>query len=145
MLAAPLLTRLYLGAADHGHGRTRDLATALAYLLLPQIFFYGIGALLGAILNSRGAFGAFAWAPVLNNVVVLAVLAVYALVPGEISLDPARMGEPKLLRARAGHHARDRRAGRRRCCPRSGGSACTSARCGAGTRGSPRRAGSPCG
>ena len=34
------------------------LATTLAYMLLPQIFFYGLGALLGAVLNSRGAFGA---------------------------------------------------------------------------------------
>ena len=96
MLAAPLLTRLYLGGQTTATANP-DLATAFAYLLLPQVFFYGIGALLGAILNSRGAFAAFAWAPVLNNVVVLAVLAVYALVPGEISLDPARMGEPKLL------------------------------------------------
>ena len=91
----PLLTRLYLG----GQSATAnpELATALAYLLLPQILFYGLGALLGAILNTRGSFGAFAWAPVLNNVVVLVVLGVYALMPGEISLDPVRMGEPKLL------------------------------------------------
>ena len=95
VLAAPLLTRLYLG----GQSATAnpELATALAYLLLPQIFFYGLGALLGAILNTRGSFAAFAWAPVLNNVVVLVVLGVYALMPGEISLDPVRMGEPKLL------------------------------------------------
>ncbi|MGD9525305.1 murein biosynthesis integral membrane protein MurJ [Pseudonocardia sp.] len=103
MLAAPLLTQLYLG----GHGGTGDadvpitvspdLATAFAVLLLPQIFFYGIGALLGAILNSRGVFAPFAWAPVLNNVVVLAVLGVYVMVPGEISLDPVRMGDTKLL------------------------------------------------
>ena len=95
MLAAPLLTRLYLG----GQSATAnpELATALAYLLLPQILFYGLGALLGAILNTRGSFGAFAWAPVLNNLVVLVVLGIYALMPGEISLDPVRMGEPKLL------------------------------------------------
>jgi putative peptidoglycan lipid II flippase len=95
VLAAPLLTRLYLG----GQSATAnpELATALAYLLLPQILFYGLGALLGSVLNTRGSFGAFAWAPVLNNVVVLAVLGGYALLPGEISLDPVRMGDPKLL------------------------------------------------
>ena len=42
-------------------------------------------------------FGPFAWAPVLNNVVVLGVLAVFVALPGRISLDPVRMGEPKLL------------------------------------------------
>ncbi|HEU5034564.1 MAG TPA: hypothetical protein VFT62_07395, partial [Mycobacteriales bacterium] len=54
MLAAPLLTRLYLGSQTTGTADPQ-LATMLAYLLLPQVFFYGTGALLGAILNSRGA------------------------------------------------------------------------------------------
>jgi putative peptidoglycan lipid II flippase len=85
VLAAPLLTRIYLGA---GATSTADpeLATTLAYLLLPQIFFYGLGAILGAILNSKGAFGAFAWAPVLNNVVVLAMVVVYLAVPEGVKL-----------------------------------------------------------
>ncbi|MEN3263795.1 MAG: putative peptidoglycan lipid flippase [Pseudonocardia sp.] len=96
MLAAPLLTTLYLGGETTSTANPA-LATAFAYLLLPQIFFFGIGALLGAVLNSRGAFGAFAWAPVLNNFVVLAILALYALMPGEISLDPQHMSGAKLL------------------------------------------------
>ncbi|MBP2365944.1 murein biosynthesis integral membrane protein MurJ [Pseudonocardia parietis] len=95
MLAAPLLTALYLGSGDSQ--ANPELATAFAWLLLPQIFFYGIGALLGAILNSKQVFGPFAWAPVLNNVVVLGVLVVFVLVPGEISADPVRLGDPKLL------------------------------------------------
>ncbi|WP_226378492.1 murein biosynthesis integral membrane protein MurJ, partial [Pseudonocardia oceani] len=95
MAAAPLITSVYVSSA--ADAAASPLTTAFAYLLLPQIFFYGLGALLGAILNSRGVFGPFAWAPVLNNVVVLVVLGVFALVPGEISVDPVRMGEPKLL------------------------------------------------
>jgi putative peptidoglycan lipid II flippase len=95
MAAAPLLTRLYLG--DGVGPANPQLATAFAWLLLPQIFFYGLGALLGALLNTRGVFGPFAWAPVLNNVVVLGVLVVFVAVPGRISLDPVRMGDPKLL------------------------------------------------
>jgi putative peptidoglycan lipid II flippase len=100
MLAAPLLTRVYLGGQNAGGSAgaaNPELATALALLLLPQIFFYGVGALLGAILNSRGVFGPFAWAPVLNNLVVLGVVAVFYAMPGEVSLDPVRLGEPKLL------------------------------------------------
>ncbi|WP_234997305.1 murein biosynthesis integral membrane protein MurJ [Pseudonocardia thermophila] len=92
MAAAPLLTSLYISSDGN-----RELATAFAYLLLPQIVFYGLGALMGALLNTKGSFGAFAWAPVLNNIVVLVVLAVYVAVPGEISLDPVRMGDAKLL------------------------------------------------
>ncbi len=71
VLAAPLLTRLYLsgdsGKVDQG------LANALAYLLLPQIFFYGIAALFGAILNTKEKFGIPAWAPVANNLVVIGI------------------------------------------------------------------------
>lgn len=90
------LVALYLGSQTTVTANP-ELARAFAVLLLPQIFFYGMGALFGAILNSKNRFGAFAWAPVLNNLVVLAVLAVYVLVPGEISLDPIEMGNAKLL------------------------------------------------
>ena len=93
--AAPLLTHLYL---DGSTGRANlALATAFGYLLLPEIVFYGIGALFAAILNTRGVFGPPAWAPVLNNVVVIATLGLYTAMPGTISLDPVRMGEAKLL------------------------------------------------
>ncbi len=96
MLAAPLLTRLYLGGDGNGNANP-ELATAFALLLLPEIVFFGLGALFGAILNSRGVFRPYAWAPVANNLVVIAVVAIYALTPGEISLDPVRMGDTKLL------------------------------------------------
>ena len=68
--AAPLLTRLYLSDDFHGDPQ---VATHLAYLLLPQIFFYGMAALFGAILNSKERFAAPAWAPVANNLLVIAV------------------------------------------------------------------------
>jgi putative peptidoglycan lipid II flippase len=96
MLAAPLLTALYLGGTEHSRANPA-LTTALALLVLPEIIFYGLGALFGAILNTRGVFGPFAWAPVLNNVVMFAVLAGYAMMPGPISLDPVHLTQPKLL------------------------------------------------
>src|SRR6478736_4334603 len=71
VLAAPLLTRLYLSGDDSMVDQ--GLADALAYLLLPQIFFYGIAALFGAILNTKEKFGVPAWAPVANNLVVIGV------------------------------------------------------------------------
>ncbi len=69
--AAPLLTRLYL--SGDGGVVDRDLANGLAMLLLPQIFFYGIAALFGAILNTKEKFGVPAWAPVANNLVVICI------------------------------------------------------------------------
>ncbi|TCO64682.1 putative peptidoglycan lipid II flippase [Actinocrispum wychmicini] len=92
---APLFTRLYV---DDSTGRANaDLATAFAYLLLPEILFYGLFALLSAILNAKQIFGPTAWAPVWNNVVVMATIGLYALMPGEISLNPVKMSDPKLL------------------------------------------------
>ncbi|HET7396975.1 MAG TPA: murein biosynthesis integral membrane protein MurJ [Intrasporangium sp.] len=55
----------------------KDLAVAFSLICLPQIFFYGLFALLGQILNAKGRFGAFAWAPFLANVVAVAGLLVF--------------------------------------------------------------------
>ncbi len=80
--AAPLLIRLYLSEDFHGNP---DLATLLAYLLLPQILFYGLAALFGAILNTRERFAGPAWAPVLNNLVVIGVAGYLAFMPGGLN------------------------------------------------------------
>ena len=93
--AAPVLATHVFVSAD-GKVNT-SLTTALTFLLVPAVLFYGLSALFTAILNTRGAFKPGAWAPVLNNVVVLVVLGLYALTPGEITLDPVRMSDPKLL------------------------------------------------
>jgi putative peptidoglycan lipid II flippase len=55
----------------------KQLALAFSFITLPQIFFYGLFALLGQILNARGKFGAFAWAPFMANVVAVTGLVVF--------------------------------------------------------------------
>ncbi|MFD1050561.1 lipid II flippase MurJ, partial [Kibdelosporangium lantanae] len=91
---APLFTRLYV---DDSTGRANaDLATAFAYLLLPEILFYGLFALLTAILNAKHIFGPTAWAPVVNNVVVILTIGLYWVLPGDIA-DPVRITDPKIL------------------------------------------------
>ncbi|EUA54031.1 mviN-like family protein [Mycobacterium intracellulare 1956] len=94
VLAAPLLVRLMLGRDPQVN---EPLTVAFAYLLLPQVLAYGLTSVFMAILNTRNVFGPTAWAPVVNNVVALATLAIYAAVPGELSVDPVRMGNAKLL------------------------------------------------
>ena len=77
-LAAPLVS-LYA----HGFtGSERNLTVVWAYLFIPQIFFYGMSSLIGAILNTRGRFAAPMWAPVVNNLVVIAVGALYFVTVG---------------------------------------------------------------
>jgi putative peptidoglycan lipid II flippase len=92
--AAPLLVRLMLGSDPQVN---RSLTTAFAYLLLPQVLFYGLSSVFMAILNTRNVFGPPAWAPVINNIVAIATLVLYLLVPGELSVDPVEMGNAKLL------------------------------------------------
>jgi putative peptidoglycan lipid II flippase len=93
-LAAPLLVRLYsLGGDERAlAGGGLELAIALAYWSLPQIFFYAVYALLGEVLSARGVFGPAAWAPVLNNVVMIAGLLMFAAIYGvaPAHADPAR-------------------------------------------------------
>ena len=82
-------------------------------LLLIEIVFYGVGALAQAILNSRDVFGPPAWAPVLNNVVVIAT---GAAVHGRQRPGQAHPGHDHAgpgLAPRHRHHARHRRPGPR--------------------------------
>jgi putative peptidoglycan lipid II flippase len=70
VLAAPLIVDAYA----HGlTGQQRSLSVTFARFFLPQIFFYGVNATIGAILNTRGRFAAPMWTPVLNNVVLIAI------------------------------------------------------------------------
>ena len=94
VVAAPLLVRLMLGSDPQVN---RSLTTAFAYLLLPQVIFYGLSSVFMAILNTRNVFGPPAWAPVVNNIVAIATLVLYLVVPGELSIDPVQMGNAKLL------------------------------------------------
>ncbi|GAB2960443.1 murein biosynthesis integral membrane protein MurJ [Nonomuraea fastidiosa] len=78
VLAAPLLIDLYT-VWDPG-SREFEVAVMLARFILPQLAFFGVGAVAGAILNTRDRFGAPMWAPVVNNLVVICVFALYAAV-----------------------------------------------------------------
>jgi putative peptidoglycan lipid II flippase len=63
---APLLVQLY---APDFNADQHALATSFAYWCLPQIFFYGLYALVGETLNARRVYGPFTWAPIVNNVI----------------------------------------------------------------------------
>jgi putative peptidoglycan lipid II flippase len=81
-LAAVPIVYLYSGSAIRDSPRTEHLAVILALFFIPQIFFYGVSSLIGAILNSRGSFAAPMWTPIVNNVVVIAVFGLYIAVEG---------------------------------------------------------------
>ena len=82
-LCAPLLVRLYAQSGDGGFSsKELALATAFAYWCLPQVLFYALYSLLGEVLNARGMFGPFTWAPAINNVIAIGGLVAFILVFG---------------------------------------------------------------
>jgi putative peptidoglycan lipid II flippase len=78
-LLAPKLIDLY---SDGWGPDQRALAVTFAYWCIPQVFFYGAYTLFGQILNARGSFGPYMWAPALANVVAIAGLATFLFVIG---------------------------------------------------------------
>ncbi len=88
IVLAPWIVDVYTLRVD---GATRDaqreLATLLLRLFMPQMFFYGIVTFATAMLNARRRFVAAAFAPILNNVVVITMfLLLPHLVDGSITL-----------------------------------------------------------
>ena len=82
-LAAPLLVQLYSRFTDE----QLALAIALAYWCIPQLFFYGLYALVGETLNARRVFGPYTWAPIINNIVSIAGFAVFIALFGQERTD----------------------------------------------------------
>jgi putative peptidoglycan lipid II flippase len=78
-LAAPFLISIYTTGWSPAQ---LALATAFAYWCIPQLFFYGLYAMLGEVLNARSAFGPYMWAPVLNNFVGILGLVAFLLIFG---------------------------------------------------------------
>jgi putative peptidoglycan lipid II flippase len=99
VVAAPLLVGLY-ASGDLKEPANRpyfDLAVVFAWYCLPQIFFYGLYVIFGQILNARGRFGPMMWAPVLNNLVSIAVFAAFIVVSDARTPEEITGGEVALL------------------------------------------------
>jgi putative peptidoglycan lipid II flippase len=93
LLAAPLVD-LYAptihGPAGSPLAAEHNLMVLWAYFFIPQIFFYGMSSLIGAILNTRGRFAAPMWAPVVNNLVVIVIGGLYVMTVG-LNKDPSNI------------------------------------------------------
>lgn len=58
------------------------MGTAFAYWCLPQVFFYGVYAVFGQVLNAHGRFTSYMWAPVANNVVQIFTIGMFIVLFG---------------------------------------------------------------
>lgn len=98
MVLAPWLIAVY------AKGFTPDqlaLGTAFAYWCLPQIFFYGLYALIGETLNAKRVFGPYTWAPIANNIIsIIGFLIFIALFGG--TRNDVDMWDPTMIAVLAG-------------------------------------------
>jgi putative peptidoglycan lipid II flippase len=90
--AAPWIAAVFVPA-----GSQRELTSIFATLLLPEIFFYGLGAMFMAVLNIKHVYGPGAWSPVLNNVVMMLTVLLFWTLPGPKTLDPSSMTNAQIL------------------------------------------------
>ncbi|HUW01660.1 MAG TPA: murein biosynthesis integral membrane protein MurJ [Acidimicrobiales bacterium] len=83
VVAAPWIMRLYTSLRDADDAAALEaVGVPLMRMFLVQILFYGLTTLATAILNARKVFTAPAFAPVLNNLVVAAVMVAVPIVNG---------------------------------------------------------------
>ena len=77
--ATPLVMSIYTNASWRTDAMAEHWQSLLlmSYVTMPQLFFYGVFFLIGQVLNARDRFGPMMWAPIVNNVVSIAVFGVY--------------------------------------------------------------------
>ncbi len=89
---APLLAAGFVDDPDQ-----QALTTVFATLLLPEIFFYGIGAMFMSVLNIRHSYAPGAWSPVLNNVIMIVTVGTFFALPGPNSFNPSTITTAQVL------------------------------------------------
>ncbi len=78
VILAPLIVRIY--APNNWSDDTLNQSIFFARLLLPQIFFYGLYTVLQQVLNSKDHFALPMFAPILNNLVMIATALLFIYV-----------------------------------------------------------------
>jgi putative peptidoglycan lipid II flippase len=101
---APWIMRLYLiGVKDPGeHAAQLELGTFFLRWFLPQIVFYGVGAVAAGILTANRRFAAQMFAPVLNNIAVIATMFVFVAMHGKAPMTLADVSTTERLVLAAG-------------------------------------------
>lgn len=91
MVLAPWIMELYAAGIDDPsrHAYVVDLGTFFLRFFMPQIVFYGIGAVATGLLNAERRFAAPMFAPILNNLIVIATFLIYGAMAGADRADAA--------------------------------------------------------
>ncbi len=79
IVLAPWIIRLYTVGVPEGQRRVvEELASFFLRWFMPQIVFYGIGAVATGLLNAHRRFAVPMFAPILNNLIVIATFLTFA-------------------------------------------------------------------
>jgi len=98
VVIAPAVIKLYSFRLHGQAGRDQqEVATALLRMFAPQILFYGMTALIAAVLNARRRFVLPMAVPILNNLVVIAVLLLVPHLANSMDLHDVRNDTGLLL------------------------------------------------
>jgi putative peptidoglycan lipid II flippase len=83
-IAAPWIMRLYLSGVSDPVRRAQEaeLGTFFLRWFMPQILFYGLGAVAAGLLTANRRFAAQMYAPVLNNLAVILTMFVFIAMRG---------------------------------------------------------------
>jgi putative peptidoglycan lipid II flippase len=88
ILAAPWIAEFYAGRLEGQEAQLQQEAiTFLLRLLLPQIIFYGLSAIVAGLLNAHKRFGAPMYTPVLGNIAVILVFIGFHRAYGAVDLN----------------------------------------------------------
>jgi putative peptidoglycan lipid II flippase len=86
IVLAPWIVDLYTsGWPPEQKAASAALATFFLRWFMPQIVFYGIGAVASGLLNAHRRFAVVMFAPIANNVVVIATFLIFAAMPAPAS------------------------------------------------------------
>jgi putative peptidoglycan lipid II flippase len=93
IVLAPWIIDLYtVGVPEARRQEVRELSTFFLRWFMPQIVFYGIGAIATGLLNTHRRFAAPMFAPILNNLIVVATFVAFRLLqqPGVVATTAQR-------------------------------------------------------
>jgi putative peptidoglycan lipid II flippase len=98
ILAAPWIVRLYtLRVPIEDRAQVQALSTFFLRIFMPQIALYGIGAVATGLLNAHRRFAVPMFAPIVNNVVVIASFLLFAFLPGAPTPEGITLGQKLVL------------------------------------------------
>ena len=104
IVLAPQIMRLYLSGrvGTPAYADELEIGTFFLRWFLPQIVFYGLGAIAAGLLTANRRFAAQMFAPVLNNVAVIVTMLVFIGIRTSDAPDIASVTQPQRLLLAAG-------------------------------------------